>query len=265
MAYGNFQALRIEVTSGVATVTVPHLAADETTRGTVHGEFGRVWRRLEADDAVRAVLVTGTDDEFYASGTPTSPMRTLLATADPERIWPTVMRLEREVNEVVYELVHFGKPVVSAINGKASGAGLAIALLADISIAAEDAQFRDPHMLMGMAAGDGAALIWPLLVSMAKAKLYLLTADALDGREAERIGLVSLVTPAAELLATAQDYARRLAEGPAAALRFTKRSLNQWLRLGALVSYDQSFALMALSMFGPEARDQRWPEEEKGE
>ena len=130
-----------------------------------------------------------------------------------------------------------------------------MALLADISIAAEDAQLIDPHVALGLAAGDHATMIWPLLCGMAKAKLYLLTSDAVEGREAERIGLVSLAVPSERVLPTAMAYARRLAQGHQHALRFTKRALNQWLRLGGLASFDYSAALEGLNFFGRELRE----------
>jgi enoyl-CoA hydratase len=261
----DFTALAVAIDDGVGRVTIPHLGDDDATRGRVHTEIGQVWRLLDDRDDVRAILVTGTGDEFYLSGTPYGSAKQLFGTAGPERIWETTMKLEREVNDIVYGLARCSKPIVSAINGMASGAGLAVALLADISVAASDARFRDPHAILGMAAGDGAAIIMPLLVGLAKTKLFMLTSDILDGTEAERIGLVGRVVAPAELAGTAEGYARRLADGPVAAQRFIKRSLNQWLRLGALVSYDQSFVLQALSFFGPEVRRDYWPADDPQE
>src|SRR6185436_3397844 len=102
------------------------------------------------------------------------------------------------------------KPIVSAINGVAVGAGLAVALMADISIISESARFTDGHLRLGGGAGDHAAIIWPLLSEMAKAKYYLMTAEFIDGKEAERIGLVSLCVPADKLMAKAWQVANRL-------------------------------------------------------
>jgi enoyl-CoA hydratase len=121
--------------------------------------------------------------------------------------------------------------------------------MADISIIAEEARLTDGHARLGVAAGDHAAMIWPLLCGMAKAKYYLLTCDFIDGREAERIGLVSKAVPRSELMPTATDIARRLADGPQQALRFTKKALNQWLRLGGITAFDYSLALEMLGFF----------------
>jgi len=123
-----------------------------------------------------------------------------------------------------------------------------VALLADVSIAAESARLGDGHVRMGVAAGDHAAIIWPLLVGMAKAKYYLLTAEFVDGKEAERIGLVSLCVPDDELLDRAMAVAVRLATGPRHAIRYTKRALNQWL-LQAGPIFDHSLALEMLGFF----------------
>src|SRR6185312_11285662 len=127
-----------------------------------------------------------------------------------------------------YNMINLDKPVVSAINGVAVGAGLVVALLSDISIISETARFTDGHTRLGVVAGDHAAIVWPLLCGMAKAKYYLLTSDFIDGREAERIGLVSKALPAEQVLPEALAIAERLAAGPTQATALTKRALNHW-------------------------------------
>ncbi len=152
---------------------------------------------------------------------------------------------------MVYNILHCGKPIISAINGAAVGAGLVVALLADISIAAETARLADGHVRMGVAAGDHAAIVWPLLVGMAKSKYYLMTSDFVSGKEAERMGLVSLCVPDGEVAPKAWEVAVNLATGPRHAIRFTKRALNQWL-LNAGPIFDHSLALEMLNFFGPD-------------
>ena len=142
----------------------------------------------------------------------------------------TRMRVWKEARDMVYNLINCSKPVVSAINGAAVGAGLVVAILADISIAANSAKLIDGHTKLGVAAGDHAAIIWPLLCGMAKAKYHLLLCEPVTGEEAERIGLVSLAVPDAELQTRALDVAVRLAEGAPNAIRWTKYALNNWLR-----------------------------------
>jgi enoyl-CoA hydratase len=130
----------------------------------------------------------------------------------------------------------------------AVGAGLAVALMADVSIIAEDARFTDGHIRLGVGAGDHAAIVWPLLCGMAKAKYYLLTCDFIDGKEAERIGLVSLAVPKEQLMDKAMEVATKLATGPQYAVRWTKRALNNWIRMAGPI-FDNSLALEMLNFF----------------
>src|SRR2546425_10285278 len=146
------------------------------------------------------------------------------------------------------------KPVISAINGVAVGAGLVVAMMADISIMSETARFTDGHTKLGVVAGAHAPILWPLLCGMAKAKYYLLTADFIDGREAERIGLVSMCVPPDQLMAKAFDVANRLAQGSQLSIRWTKRALNNWLRQAGPI-FDQSLALEMLSFSYPDLRE----------
>ena len=164
----------------------------------------------------------------------------------------------QEAGDIVHNMINLDKPVVSAINGVAVGAGLAVALLADISIASEDARITDGHIRLGVAAGDHATVIWPLLCGMAKAKYYLLTCDFLDGLEAERIGLVSKAVPADQLMSTAMEVARKLAAGPQPAIRWTKRALNQWLRQAAINSFDYSLAMEMMGFSAPISARVSW-------
>jgi enoyl-CoA hydratase len=136
----------------------------------------------------------------------------------------------REARDMVYGVLNCSKPVVSAIHGPAVGAGLVIGMLADISVVARTAKIVDGHTRLGVAAGDHAAICWPLLCGMAKAKYYLLTCETLTGEEAERIGLVSKCVDDADVHTEALRVATALAAGPASAISWTKRSLNHWYR-----------------------------------
>ena len=143
---------------------------------------------------------------------------------------------------------------MSAIRGPAVGAGLVCGILADVSIVSKTARIIDGHTRLGVAAGDHAAIVWPLLCGMAKAKYYLLLCDQLSGEEAERIGLVSLCVEDGDLDAKALEIAVRLAEGPQSAIRWTKYSLNNWLRQAG-PTFDASLALEFLGFTGPEVKE----------
>src|SRR5581483_6571506 len=163
-------------------------------------------------------------------------------------------RVLREARDLVLNVINCSKPIVSAIHGPAVGAGLVTGLLADISIAARSARIIDGHTRLGVAAGDHAAIVWPLLCGMAKAKYHLLLCEPLNGEEAERIGLVSLCVPEEELEERALDIARRLAAASQPAIRHTKLALNNWLR-AAGPAFDASLALEFLDMTGPDVEE----------
>jgi enoyl-CoA hydratase len=154
----------------------------------------------------------------------------------------TLIRVWKEASDLVYNLINCSKPVVSAIRGTCVGAGLAVALLADISIAGRDVKIIDGHTRLGVAAGDHSVIIWPLLCGLAKARYYLLTNEPLTGEEAERIGLVARCVPNDEVYATALAVAQKLSSNSPTAIRWTKHALNNWLRLAG-PSFDASLAL----------------------
>ncbi|HEX2171405.1 MAG TPA: enoyl-CoA hydratase/isomerase family protein [Dehalococcoidia bacterium] len=238
--YSSFEHLLVGVNDGVALVTINRPEVLNATNGRLHWELTQIWSAVDADPEACVAVITGAGRAFSVGG----DQKWLggVATMEKAERFQTVSGLMKEASDVVYNIINCEKPVVSAINGFAVGAGLAVALCADITIISETARFTDGHIKLGVAAGDHAAIIWPLLCGMAKAKLYLLTADFIDGKEAERIGLVSRAVPEDQVLPVAMEYARKLADGPQHAIRFTKRALNQWLRLGGVTSFDTSLA-----------------------
>jgi enoyl-CoA hydratase len=164
------------------------------------------------------------------------------------------IRIMREARDLVLNLLRFSKPLVSAVWGPAVGAGLVVAMLADISVAGRTAKIIDGHTRLGVAAGDHAAICWPLLVGMAKAKYYLLTCEPLLGEEAERIGLVSKCVDDDEVLTEAGRIAEELAQGAPTAIKWTKHSLNHWYRM-AQPAFEASLGLEFIGFGGPEVRE----------
>ena len=239
MDYADYQHLLFDRRpNGVVLITINRPEVMNATNARLHWELTQVWRTIDADPAARVALVTGAGRAFSAGGD-ISLVEEMAGNAE------AVARTMREAADLVYNIIDLDKPVISAINGVAVGAGLVVALLADISVIAETARFTDGHTRLGVAAGDHAAIIWPLLCGMAKAKYYLLTSDFIDGREAERIGLVSRCVPADKVMETALGVAEALAGGSQHAIRFTKRALNNWLRQAGPI-FDQSLALEML-------------------
>lgn len=218
-------------------------AADER----MHRDLSLVWRTIDVDDAVRVALVRGAGEHFSAGGDFAMIERMIADEATLIRVW-------KEAGDLVYNLINCSKPVVSAIRGNAVGAGLAVALLADISIAGKSTRILDGHTRLGVAAGDHSVIIWPLLCGLAKARWYLLLNDPLSGEEAERIGLVARCVEDEQVLPVAMDAARRIARGSATAMRWTKHALNNWLRLAG-PGFDASLALEFLGFRLQDARD----------
>jgi enoyl-CoA hydratase len=163
-------------------------------------------------------------------------------------------RVMREARDLVFNVINCAKPVVSAIHGPAVGAGLVAGILADVSVVGRTARIIDGHTRLGVAAGDHAAICWPLLCGMAKAKYYLLTCDTLTGEEAERIGLVSLCVDDDAVHERALEVAVTLSEGAQAAIRFTKQTLNNWYRAQSAI-LDASLAYEFFGFGGPDARE----------
>lgn len=212
-----------------------------------HRDLANVWDTIDHDPDVRVVIVQGEGGVFSAGGD-------LDLVRDMADDFAVRARVLKEARDLVYNVIDCSKPIVSAIRGPAVGAGLVVGLLADVSIAARDARLIDGHTRLGVAAGDHAAIVWPLLVGMAKAKYHLLTCEPLSGEEAERIGLVSLCVDDAEVEARALEVATTLAHGSQSAIRWTKLALNNWLRAAGPI-FDASLALEFMGFGGPDVRE----------
>ena len=213
----------------------------------LHHDLGHIWSLVDQDPEVNSVLITGEGRAFSAGGD-FEMIENILADHDFRcKMW-------KDARIMVDSMLNCSKPIVSAINGAAAGGGLAVALLADVSVAAQSAKLVDGHTVLGVAADDHAVAIWPLLTSMAKAKYYLMTAEFVSGKEAERIGLVSLCVPRAELMDKAMAVANKLAAGSQQAIRLTKRSLNGWLQMARPI-FESSLAMEMLCFLGEDAKE----------
>lgn len=213
----------------------------------VHRELADVWNVVDRDPDTRVALLRGAGRAFSAGGS----FELLDEMLDD---YASRTRVLREARDLVFNVINCSKPVVSAIHGPAVGAGLVAALLADVSVAGRTAKIIDGHTRLGVAAGDHAAICWPLLCGMAKAKYYLLTCEPLTGEEAERIGLVSLCVDDDEVQDRAMAVAVQLSEGAQSAIRWTKHSLNNWYRDHSSI-FDASWGLEFYGFGGPDAAE----------
>ena len=246
--YAAFPSLQLErPAEGVLRIVMNAPGKLNAAGHQMHRDLAGIWTEIDRDPDVRAVVVRGAGDAFSAGGD-------LDLVADMADDFAVRIRVLREARDLVYHLLDCSKPVVSAMAGPAVGAGLVIGLLADVSIAARSARIIDGHTRLGLAAGDHAAIVWPLLCGMAKAKYHLLLCEPVSGEEAERIGLVSRCVDDAELHEVALDVAVKLSRGSQSAIRWTKYALNNWLRMAGPV-FDTSLALEFMGFAGPDVRE----------
>ena len=249
MKYDDFQFLKFDPkANGALLITINRPDVMNATNGRLHWELTKIWDIVNHDPEVRVIVVTGAGDRAFSAGGDLSWIAETVG--NPDRVADNL----KEAGDIVFNMLACEKPIISAINGVAVGAGLAVALMADISIMAEEAKITDGHVRIGVSAGDHAVILWPQLCGMAKAKYYLMTAEFVDGREAERIGLVSLCVPRAQLMNKAFATADKLATGSQLAIRYTKRSLNNWMRMSQ-PAFDASLALEMLCFLGDDAKE----------
>ncbi|CAG2144171.1 enoyl-CoA hydratase/isomerase family protein [Cupriavidus numazuensis] len=249
MRYEDFQFILFDrQPDGVLLATLNRPEVMNATNARLHWELTKLWGVVNEDPSVKVVVVTGAGERAFSAGGDLAWVEEMVG--NPE----AVAVVKKEAAEIVYNMLACEKPIISAINGTAVGAGLAVALLADVSIIAESARFTDGHARLGVAAGDHAAIVWPLLCGVAKAKYYLMTADFIDGKEAERLGLVTFCVPPQELMARALAVAQSLARGSQTAIRATKMSINNWMQMAGPI-FDASLAAEMLGFLGADARE----------
>lgn len=209
-----------------------------------HHSMTTIWQHIEDDPSVSAVILTGEGRAFSAGGDFELEQKLVNEFEWRARMW-------KDGRNLVKNMINFSKPLVSAINGAAAGGGLAAAMLSDITIAGRSAKIVDGHVRLGVAAGDHAAIIWPILCGMAKAKYYLMSGEHLYAEEAERIGLISMVVDDDKLQDKALEVAVNLTKAAPSAIRWTKLAMNNWMQM-AWPIFENSLALEILGFSGPE-------------
>jgi enoyl-CoA hydratase len=245
--YDDFPGLTLDRPSdGVLRITMDAPGLNAVTPD-VHRELADIWLTVDRDPETRVALLRGAGKAFSSGGA----FDLLDGMMGDYAVRTRVMR---EARDLVFNVINCSKPLVSAIHGPAVGAGLVAGLLADVSVVGRTARIIDGHTRLGVTAGDHAAICWPLLCGMAKAKFYLLTCDTLTGEEAERIGLVSLCVEDDQVQDRALEVAVQLAAGAQSAIRWTKQTLNNWYRAQSAI-LDASLAYEFYGFGGPDARE----------
>jgi len=234
MDYSGYHYLSAERKDRVLTVSFNRPESLNAISAELHTELSRIFADIARDQDTEVVLLTGKGRAFCAGGD-----IKWFQSMSPQQLDALFI----EARKIIIDLLEVEQPIIAAVNGPATGLGATLALFSDVIIAAENAKIGDPHVRVGVVAGDGGAVIWPWLVGAARAKEFLMTGDLLTAQEAERIGLINRVVPQDKLMSTAMELATRLANGPTKAIRWTKVSVNKILRDTANLVLDTSLAL----------------------
>jgi enoyl-CoA hydratase/carnithine racemase len=237
--YTRYRCLKIEKRDSIATVWLDRAETRNQIDRELHHELRDIWPVLGADRDVNAILLTGAGDYFSVGGN----VKAMLTRPGGDVFEEGEMIEPRSARQIVRNILDCEKPIVCAINGDCVGLAATVALLCDITICAEDARIGDPHVRIGLVAGDGGAVIWPLLVGPNRAKEFLMRGTLLRGADASRIGLVNYAVPRHQVLEKATAIAHELADGPPWAIRWTKLVVNKVLKEMENLVLDASFAL----------------------
>jgi enoyl-CoA hydratase len=246
--YAKYGSLKFDrPANGVLRICINRPERLNALTEAAHRELTDIWRDVDADTSVRAVILCGAGKSFSVGGE-FEVIEGIISDFE------TRSRALRDARDLVNNIVNCSKPIVSAMQGAVAGGGLALGLLADISIATKTAKLVDGHTRLGVCAGDHAVMLWPLLCGLAKAKYYLLLCEAISGAKAEEIGLIAMAVEEADLETTALSVATRLANGSAMGISMTKHALNNWLRMAG-PAFDASLAMQFYGFSGPDARE----------
>jgi len=248
MDYGHYAKLGIAIEARVATVTLQSGEKFNAVNWQMHHELGTVFRDLTEDKSVDVIVLTGLGNAFCGG----ADLQWLRRQLDSP---PSPRETRDGGRAVVLGILDCPKPIVARVNGDAIGLGASLALLCDIVVAVDTARIADPHVRIGLVAGDGGALIWPLLIGYARAKEFLLTGNAVGAPEAARMGLVNHAVPAAELDATVERFVRQLVQGAPMAIQLTKAAVNIPLRQAVESVLEASLAYESLTLRSTDVRE----------
>jgi enoyl-CoA hydratase len=245
--YSQYRKLSFERRGFVLTVALNNPPANAVNY-ELHSELAQVFRDIQRDPSCNVVILTGLGKYFSGGG----DLKQMLQNLDDHDRMASEMA---DAPQIVHALLALEKPTIARVNGHAMGLGATLALLCDVVFASESAKIADPHVNVGLSAGDGGSLIWPHLIGYAKARHHLFTGEPLSGAEAVAAGLIYKSLPAAELDAEVDAYADLLAAKPFRALSATKKSLNMALCRQALFEAEAHIGLETLSMMASDHRE----------
>lgn len=242
--YQDYKSLRIEKSERLATVSLNRPDARNAISPQMKRELEQVWVALADDEELNAIVLTGAGSHFCAGG----DVKAMAARAGTDEAAKTMLMTPSRTRRLIQNMLEVEQPIIGAINGDAIGAGATLALFCDIIVMASGARIGDPHVRMGLAAGGGGAVIWPLLIGPTRAKEFLMRGNLITGAQAEKIGLVNYAVPADEVLPHAMALARELADGPTWAIRWSKLAVNKWLKDQVNLILDASLGYEMVTM-----------------
>jgi enoyl-CoA hydratase len=251
MNFPDYQTLQFTRNGRVLTIAINRPEQRNAVNGQLHTELARVFVDAQRDEDSDVVVLTGNGAAFSAGG----DLPGLLKRMEGGTPASHYERSAREAKDIAYTMLDLEKPLICKLNGHATGLGASMALLCDIVVASEDAKIGDPHVAVGLVAADGGALLWPQLIGYAKARKYLFTGDLMTAPEAERLGLISDVVPRAELDATVDALAQRIANGATKAIRYTKIVANLPLRALFHSHFDAGLAYERLTLLSHDHKE----------
>jgi enoyl-CoA hydratase len=249
--YAAFEHLKIAVDDRILTLTLNRPDALNAINVDMHTELEQIFGLIDADPEVDAVIITGAGKAFSAGG----DVKKMRDRAGTEEGLDHALTIPARARRIVHGLLDMQQPVIAAVNGDTTGLGATIALLCDTVVIAEDARIGDTHVLAGLVAGDGGAVIWPLLVGPQRAKEYLMTGKLLKGREAHDLGLANIVCPAEAVVAEARAMAEKMLRSPKWAVRWTKLTINKWLRSQVNLLLDAGLGYEVATLFTADHRE----------
>lgn len=244
MNYQSYKYLSIQREGGIATLTLNHPENRNAIHAEMHAELEKVWLELAEDKQVNVIVFTGAGKFFSAGG----DIKRMASRWGTDEGWRFSLEVPAATRRMFQNILEVSQPIICAVNGDAVGLGATLALFSDVSVISETAKFGDTHVKVGLVAGDGGAVVWPLLIGPNRAKEFLMRGRLVSGAEAHQLNLVNHQAPSDQVMAKAMEIARELAAMPPLAVRWTKLSVNKWLKQQLNLVLDASIAYEMLSM-----------------
>ena len=242
--YARYRYLTVQRDSGIATLTLNQADKRNAIHAEMHAELEQVWLDLASDREVGVIVFTGAGQTFSAGG----DIKRMASRFGTDEGWQYSLEIPAATRRMFQNILEVGQPIIAAVNGDAVGLGATLALFCDVAIIADSAKFGDSHVKVGLVAGDGGAVIWPLLVGPARAKEFLMRGKLISGAEACSLGLLNHAVPVDRVMARAMEMAEELNALPPLAVRWTKLSVNKWIKHQLNLILDASIGYEMLSI-----------------